>query len=94
MAEKLALVDKDSLLKFLNRETNPLPPSNPILTEMKTINEELETTLGNNNESDRIKTRKVNNLLHQTRNFSKKNGKINNLSLPCQGTVQTMKVKI
>ena len=93
MAEKLALVDKDSLLKFLNRETNPLPPSNPILTEMKTINEELETTLGNNNESDRIKTRKVNNLIAK-HDILKKNGKINNISSPCQGTVQTMKVKI
>ena len=93
MAEKLALIDKDSLLKFLNRETNPLPPSNPILTEMKTINEELDTTLGNNDESDRIKTRKVNNLIAKHDIF-KKNGKINNLSSPCQETVQTMKVKI
>ena len=75
MAEKLALIDKDLLLKLLNKETNPLPPSNPILTEMKTINEELDTTLGNNDESDRIKTRKVNNLIAKHDIFKKKMGK-------------------
>ena len=44
MAEKLALIDKDLLLKLLGR-VNPQPPINPSLRELSRVEDKLSETL-------------------------------------------------
>ena len=88
MAEKLALIDKDLLLRLLARTTNPAPPSNPVLKEMNHINEEIRTALDRDDVPDRIKTQKVNELLtkHDTfnRQFENQQPSLRNFPAPFQ----------
>ena len=44
MAEQLALIDKDLLLKLLGRDA-PQPPANPFLREMGRAENELDAEL-------------------------------------------------
>ena len=90
MAEKLALIDKDLLLRLLARTTNPEPPSNPVLKEMNHINEEIRTALDRDDVPDRIKTQKVNELLtkHDTfnRQFENQQPSLQNSSASVQNS--------
>ena len=71
MAEKLALIDKDLLMRLLSKNTPVLPPANPVLKEMSRIDDELESTLQNSKTPDRVKSRKLNQLLLKHDNFHK-----------------------
>ena len=48
-----------------------LPPANPVLKEMSRIDDELESTLQNSKTPDRVKSRKLNQLLLKHDNFHK-----------------------
>ena len=71
MAEKLALIDKDLLMRLISKNTPVLPPANPVLKEMSRIDDELESTLQNSKTPDRVKSRKLNQLLFKHDNFHK-----------------------
>ena len=71
MAEKLALIDKDLLMRLISKNTPVLPPANPVLKEMSRIDDELESTLQNSKTPDRVKSRKLNQLLLKHDNFHK-----------------------
>ena len=71
MAEKLALIDKDLLMRLLSRNVPPAPPHNPVLKQMERLDNQLQSTLESSNVSDRIKSRKVNELLFKHDNFNK-----------------------
>ena len=74
MADKLALIDKDLLLRLLSKnvDTNPTPPANPILREMRHINDNISTTLESEDAPAQIQTQKVNELLSKHDNFHQK----------------------
>ena len=73
MAEKLALIDKDLLLRLLSRESRgpPAPPPNPVLTHMDRIDQELQSTIDDSKTSGRLKTQKINELLSKHDTFHK-----------------------
>ena len=71
MAEKLALIDKDLLLRLLQKTTNPSPPSDPILNHMADIEDQLQSTLSQNLPA-RPKSQKLNDLIAEHDNFYQK----------------------
>ena len=71
MAEKLALIDKDLLLRLLSRHSNPVPPPDPVLKQIERINDQLQTTLESSDTPDRLKSKKVNELLVKHDTFRK-----------------------
>ena len=71
MADKLALIDKDLLMRLISKNTPVLPPPNPVLKEMNRIDNEFESTLQNSNTPDRIKSQKLNELLFKHDNYHK-----------------------
>ena len=71
MAEKLALIDKDLLMRLISKNTPVLPPANPVLKEISRIDNELDSTLQNSKTPARIKSRKLNQLLFKHDNFHK-----------------------
>ena len=71
MAEKLALIDKDLLLRLLQKTTNPSPPSDPILNHMADIEDQLQSTLSQKLPA-RPKSQKLNDLIAEHDNFYQK----------------------
>ena len=73
MADKLALIDKDLLLRLLSKNgDNFAPPPNPILREMHHIGDDISTTLESKDVPAQIQTQKVNELLSKHENFHQK----------------------
>ena len=70
MAEKLALIDKDLLIRLLSRNIPPAPPPNPVLKQMDRIDEQLQSTLEQDT-PERIKSQKINELLLKHDTFHK-----------------------
>ena len=71
MAEKLALIDKDLLIRLLGRNNPTQPPPNPVLEQMGRINDQLQATLDDSNTPERLKSQKINRLLASHENFHK-----------------------
>ena len=69
MAEQLALIDKDLLLRLLNRDA-PQPPANPFLREMGRAENELDAELSKKPSS--LQPKKVANIIAK-RSFHKAN---------------------
>ena len=76
MAAKLALIDKDLLLRLLASQKTapepPLPPSDPILNHMRDIDDRLQSVLDSQNLPPPPKSQKINDLIAEHDNFYQK----------------------
>ena len=63
MAEKLALIDKDLLLRLLSRRIPASAPSDPVLEKMERIDDQLQSALTDTKTPERQKSDNINRLL-------------------------------